>query len=166
VKPGQAWLPEFNNEMAITRRLLERVPDRKFDWKPHEKSGTLGWLAGHVAIMPMWAIVTLTTDGLDVEGPNPEMPKMTTRDELLKVFDENLTKARAILEDVTAETLSGKWTFRAGERVIFSEPRAGVLRGFVMNHLIHHRAQLSVYLRLLDVPVPGIYGPSADEPNM
>ncbi len=166
MNPGHALLPEFDHEMANTRRTLERVPESKFGWKPHEKSGTLGWLAGHVATMPLWATVTLTTSGLDVTAPNDYKPVMETREQLLEVFDQNLKQARAALEKATAETLAEPWTLRSGDNVIFTFPKADVMRGFVMNHMIHHRAQLTVYLRLLDVPVPALYGPSADEGTM
>ncbi|HWR54611.1 MAG TPA: DinB family protein [Bryobacteraceae bacterium] len=167
MNPGQVLLPEFDHEMANTRRALERVPDGKFGWKPHEKSGTLGWLAGHIAMMPLWAKVTLTTPGLDVmAGDEYKQPAMDTREQLLAVFDEHLADARATIEKATAETFGEPWTLRSGEDEIFTSPKAVVMRSFVMNHMIHHRAQLTVYLRMLDVPVPGLYGPSADEGTM
>ena len=166
MNPGQMLLPEFDHEMANTRRMLERVPDGKFGWKPHEKSGALGWLAGHVAMMPLWAKITLTTPGLDLEAPFDYKPVIDTREQLLQVFDEHLKEARTLLAEAEPETFAASWTLRRGETEIFSMPRAAVMRSFVMNHMIHHRAQLSVYLRLLDVPVPGLYGPSADEGTM
>lgn len=160
---NQAILPEFKHEAASTRKILERVPFEKADWKPHEKSYTLARMAGHVAEILQWATAAVTTDGLDFArgGYAPFFP--ATGDELLNRFETNYQAALRHLEQATDETLMGEWTLQHGETVIFTLPRMATLRSFVMNHLIHHRGQLSVYLRLLDVPVPGMYGPSADE---
>jgi uncharacterized damage-inducible protein DinB len=163
---GQSMLPEFDQEMQSTRKTLERCPDEKWGWKPHEKSGTVGWLAGHIAMMPGWTAVTLTTDQLDyapVDGPAYQPPKTDNRKELLAVFDKNVADARAALAGVSDAEMMKPWKLLAGGKEIFTMPRVACIRGMVMNHLIHHRAQLTVYYRLLGVPVPGLYGPSADE---
>jgi uncharacterized damage-inducible protein DinB len=161
-----ALLPEFDMEMASTRKLLERVPVEKAEFKPHAKSGSLGWLAWHVADLPHWVVETVNKDELDFAPagvPRPAPPKVDSREALLASFDKKVADARAAIAGVSDERLAGPWTLKAGGNVIFTMPRATVLRSFVMNHLIHHRAQLGVYLRLNDVPVPGMYGPSADE---
>jgi len=157
-----ALLPEFDHEMTTTRRLLERLPEDKFDWKPHAKSFSLGQLAQHVATIPMWGSVTVTQTELDVSaGAQP--PAMKTRAELLAAFDQNVSTTRAALSGKSDAELMVPWSLKSGSHTIFSLPRAGVWRSFVLSHLVHHRGQLSVYLRLLDVPLPSIYGPSADE---
>src|SRR3954471_3052921 len=159
-------LPEFENEMANTRKTLERVPDDKFSWKPHEKSMTLGGLATHLANIPSWTKETFARNELDVAppgGPEYRLEEKKSTAELLAAFDENVATARAALEAASDEGWQEKWSLLMGGKTIFTLPRTAVMRGFVMNHLIHHRAQLGVYLRLLDVPVPSIYGPSADE---
>lgn len=161
-----ALLPEFDMEMASTRKVLERVPVENSDFKPHPKSGSLGWLAWHVADLPHWVVETVNKDELDfapVGVPRPAPPKVESREALLASFDQKVAAARAAIAGVSDERLAGSWTLKAGGHTIFTMPRAAVLRSFVMNHLIHHRAQLGVYLRLNDVPVPGMYGPSADE---
>ena len=159
---GASLVPEFDMEMANTRKALERVPDDKLDYKPHEKSFSLRDLAAHVANIPTWTDITLTTTELDLEQPfDRTLP--TTRDEILSHFDESVSSARAVLEKTSAEEMKVDWTLRTGDQVWFSQPRSQIFRSFVMSHLIHHRAQLTVYLRLLDIPVPGMYGPSADE---
>jgi len=163
---SQMMLPEFEHEMASTRKTLERVPDDKFSWKPHEKSMTLGGLATHLSNIPSWTKNTFEADELDLapegqEAPRLEQAKSTA--DLLKTFDQNVAAARAALQFATDDKWMGPWSLLHGGKTIFTLPRAGVMRGFVMNHMIHHRAQLGVYLRLLDVPVPSIYGPSADE---
>jgi uncharacterized damage-inducible protein DinB len=163
---GQMMLGEFEQEMQGTRKVLERVPEEKWDWKPHTKSGTVGWLAGHVANLPGWATMTLQTEQFDyapVNGPTYQPPKITNRKELLAEFDKNVGEARAAISKASDEEMMKNWTLLAGGQKIFTMPRAAVLRGVVFNHLIHHRAQLTVYYRLLDVAVPGLYGPSADE---
>ena len=159
-------LPEFEHEMANTRKTLERVPDDKFSWKPHEKSTTLGGLSTHLANIPSWTAMTFDRDELDVSPPGEppyRLEEAKSRAELLEAFDKNVTSARAALEAATDENWQGNWSLLMTGKTIFTLPRTAVMRGFVMNHLIHHRAQLGVYLRLLDVPVPSIYGPSADE---
>jgi uncharacterized damage-inducible protein DinB len=163
---NQMMLPEFDLEMANTRKTLERVPDDKFEWKPHEKSMTLGGLATHLSNIPSWTKNTFEADELDLAPPGKEVPRLEqakSTAEILETFDKNVASARAALESASDESFFGKWSLLYGGKAIFTLPRAAVMRGFVMNHLIHHRAQLGVYLRLLDVPVPSIYGPSADE---
>ncbi len=163
---SQALLPEFDQEMANTRKTLERVPDDRFDWKPHPKSGTMGWLAGHVANIPGWAATSIEKDSLDIQPPGappPQMPVPRSRKEILDLFDQGSATARAAITSASDEHLMKPWTLLQGGKTIFTMPRIAVLRGFVMNHLIHHRAQLGVYLRLNDIPVPSTYGPSADE---
>ena len=163
---AQSLLPEFDNEMANTRKTLERVPDAKFDWKPHSKSGSMGWLAGHLANLPMWAAVAIHQDSLDIEpadGQKFQLPKTTNQKELLEVFDKNVADARKAIAAATDEQLMKPWSLLKTGKPIFTFPKVGVLRAFVLNHIIHHRAQLGVYLRLNDIPVPSIYGPSADE---
>jgi uncharacterized damage-inducible protein DinB len=159
-------LPEFDHEMANTRKTLERVPDDKFAWKPHEKSMSLGGLSTHLANIPSWTPQTFDRDELDIAPPGEppyRVEEAKSRAELLAAFDKNVASARAALEAAGDENWQGKWSLLMGGSPIFTLPRTAVMRGFVMNHLIHHRAQLGVYLRLLDVPVPSIYGPSADE---
>ena len=163
---SQMFLPEFDQESANTRKTLERVPDDKWDWKPHAKSGTLGWLAGHVATLPDWIAVTINSDHLDfapIDGPRYEAPKTRNRKELLEVFDKLSAKARAAIAGASDEHLMKPWTLLMGGQTLFTMPRAAVLRGFGFNHIIHHRGQLTMYLRSLDIPLPALYGPSADE---
>ena len=159
---ADALLPEFDHEMSTTRKLLERVPDGKFDWKPHEKSMTLGALAQHVATIPMWGSETLKKSAVDIGG-TAQLPALGTRDAILAAFDTNVAGARAALVGASDAEMMAPWTLKSGGHTIFTMPRAAVWRGFVVSHLVHHRGQLSVYLRLQDVPLPSIYGPSADE---
>jgi len=163
---GQSLLPEFDQEMQNTRKVLERCPDEKWSWKPHEKSGTLGWLAGHVANMVSWLPYTIQTEELDyapVGGPSYEPPKITNRKELLAEFDKNVKDAKSALQSVSDAEMLKNWRLLAGGQEIFAMPRIAAIRGMVLNHHIHHRAQLTVYLRLLNVADPGLYGPSADK---
>jgi uncharacterized damage-inducible protein DinB len=163
---GQSMLPEFDQEMQSTRKVLERVPDDKWGWKPHEKSGTVGWLASHIGTVPGWITMTINTDELDyapVNGPGYEPPKITNRKELLAAFDKESTEARAALADVSDADIIKGWKLLAGGKEIFTLPKIACIRSMCLNHMIHHRAQLTVYFRLMGVPVPGLYGPSADE---
>jgi uncharacterized damage-inducible protein DinB len=157
-----ALLPEFDHEMTVTRKLLERVPDDKFDWKPHPTSMSLGQLAQHVATIPMWGSATLNLSELDLGG-NQQLPPMKSRAELLAAFDQNVATTRTALTGKGDGELMVPWALKRDGRTIFTMPKAGVWRGFVVSHLIHHRAQLSVYLRMNDVPIPSMYGPSGDE---
>jgi uncharacterized damage-inducible protein DinB len=166
---SQMLLPEFDKEMTTTRMTLERVPEDKFGWKPHEKSMTMLRLAGHIADMPSWASFTINQDSLDVApvgAPPYEAPKLQSRKDILDLFDKNVASARAAIEKASDENLGKPWSLLMGGKNIFTMPRAAVLRSMVMNHIIHHRAQLGVYLRLNDIPVPASYGPSADEGTM
>jgi uncharacterized damage-inducible protein DinB len=159
-----ALLPEFDHEMATTRKLLERVPEDKLDWKPHTKSFSLGALAGHVATIPMWGAETLAKSEVNI-GSTPPPAAPPSKSELLASFDKNVAATRAELTGKTDAELMGMWSLKRGTQTIFAMPKTVVWRSFVLNHLVHHRGQLSVYLRLLDVPLPSIYGPSADEAN-
>ena len=160
-----ALLPEFDHEMSVTRKVLERVPDGRSDWKPHEKSMSLGQLSQHVATIPSWGSVILNQNELDL-GTTPQTPPLRTRAELLSTFDALVAETRAALVNKTDAELMVPWALKKDGHSIFSMPKASVWRSFVMSHLVHHRGQLSVYLRLNDVPVPSIYGPSADEGQM
>lgn len=157
-----ALLAEYDHEMTVTRKLLERVPDDRFDWRPHPKSMTLGALAQHLATIPFWGLVTLTEKELDLgAGPAPE--PLTTRAAVLEKFDGVTAQTRAALTGRSDADLLVPWALKKDGHQIFSMPRAQVWRTFVISHLIHHRGQMSLYLRLNDLPVPSIYGPSADE---
>ena len=159
---SQALLPEFDQEMANTRKLLERVPDGKNDYKPHEKSMALGRLASHVAEMPGWGKTTLETELLELEpGMKPFIAGSSK--ELLETFDKNVADARKAIETASDADWMKTWTMKFGGKEVMSLPRVAVMRGVVINHMIHHRAQLGVYLRLNDIEIPGMYGPSADE---
>jgi len=161
-----ALLPEFDHEMAGTRRVLERVAADRMDWRPHEKSWTMGGLATHVATLPSWTGITVNADSFDMapkDGAAPQAPEAKSTDELLSRFDENVRGARETIAAASDETLLGSWSLLAGGETMFTQPKIAVLRGFVMNHMIHHRAQLGLYLRLCGLPVPALYGPSADE---
>ena len=163
---SQALLPEFDHEMAGTRKTLERVPESQLGWRPHVKSMTLGGLASHLANLPSWIGYTVERDSLDlapVGQPALRQQEKTSRQALLDHFDRHLTEGRTLLAAASDETLLAPWTLLGGGKPYFTMPRVAVLRSFVMNHNVHHRAQLGVYLRLLDVAVPGLYGPSADE---
>lgn len=161
-----ALLPEFDQEMASTRKTLERVPENKFGWKPHEKSGAMGWLAAHIANLPGWLVMTMKQDSLDlapggVQVQPPPPPKDSK--EMLATFDKNVKEARAALAAASDAELMKPWSLLKNGTVMMTLPKAAVVRSFIMNHLIHHRAQLGVYLRLNNIAVPAIYGPSADE---
>jgi uncharacterized damage-inducible protein DinB len=156
-------IPEFDHEMMSTRKVLERVPEERFGWKPHEKSFSLGALATHVATLPTWGTETLTRSEIDV-GNGRTVAAIASKSELLATFDGNVAQARTALIGKTDAELLAMWSLKRNGKTVFSMPKTAVLRSFVLSHLIHHRGQLSVYLRLLDVPVPSIYGPSGDEP--
>jgi uncharacterized damage-inducible protein DinB len=161
---ADSLLPEFDREMGLTRRYLERVPDGQFAWKPHDKSMTLGRLAEHLAELPQWASVSIKEGGIDMSTPRPaDYRSPATRAEVLAMFDRHVADARASLSGRTDPELLAPWTLKNQGKQVFTMPKIAVLRGFVMNHLIHHRGQMSVYLRLHNVPLPSVYGPSADE---
>jgi uncharacterized damage-inducible protein DinB len=158
-----ALLPEFDHEMGTTRRLLERVPEDKLGWQPHKKSMTLGRLATHIAEIPNWA-QTIIKDSVFEMDPGKFVPKTAaSRAELLKTFDDSVAAARALVAGATDADLTTFWTMKSGGHDVISLPKAAAWRSFVMSHGVHHRGQLSVYLRENDVPIPPIYGPSADE---
>jgi uncharacterized damage-inducible protein DinB len=161
---GKLLAGELQHEAISTRKLLERVPQDKLAWKPHEKSMTLARLAQHVAEIPEWTKATILSDELDFAKTPYTPPEITSTKQITDIFDKSFKESIEILEKTSDEEFMKNWTLKNGEQVYFTMPKAGVMRGFVMSHLIHHRGQLSVYLRLLDVPIPSIYGPSADEP--
>lgn len=164
---AESILPEFDQEMASARKVLEQIPDDKFSWKAHPKSNSIGWNANHLAEIPGWVEGTLTTDSWDIApvgGERYQSPALTTRKAVLELFDQNVAAARKAIQVVKEEDLGTMWSLLDGGKPYFTLPRAAVIRTFVLNHLIHHRAILCVYLRLNDLPVPGMYGPSGDEP--
>lgn len=155
-------LPEFDHEMTTTRKLLERVPEDRLAWKPHAKSFSLGELATHLTELAMWGGATLQQSEINLAEGGTRTPA-ASRAELLSAFDKNVASTRALLVGKTDAELMAPWALKRGDQTIFSMPKAVVWRSFVLSHLIHHRGQLSVYLRMQDVPLPSIYGPSADE---
>jgi uncharacterized damage-inducible protein DinB len=161
----QALLPEFDHESAVTRTLLERVPEGRTDWKPHPKSMSLGQLAAHIAAIPGWAVLALRFPEFDLAPPGAPKhvpPAWESRAATLATFDEKTVKGRAALAAATDLDLQQPWALKKGGETMFVMPRGSVLRTMVLSHGIHHRAQLGVYLRMLDVPVPAMYGPTAD----
>ena len=159
-----ALIREFDLELPYTRRSLERVPIDKFTWKPHEKSMTLGWLATFLALVPTWGVMAIEKDEFDPSasgGKRPDLP--ASMDALLGLFDENYTALRKALAETTDTHLQTDWTLKPGGQVLFTQPRWLVLREYILNHIVHHRAQLGVYLRLQGIAVPAIYNDSADE---
>jgi len=160
-----AMLPEFDREMGLTRRVLDRVPDGRFDWRPHPTSVTLGRLAEHLAEMPLWVTLTMTRSTLEMTTGRPaDHVPPATRDAVLALFDTHLKAGRANLAGKTDAEFRAPWTLTGGGKEVFTMPKVAVIRNFVLNHMIHHRGQFSVYLRMLEVPIPSIYGPSGDEP--
>lgn len=157
-----AFLGEFDHEMANARKTLERVPDAEWDWRPDPKSFSMGSLATHIATIPMWGSLTLTTTQLDLK-PEDRPPVPTNRKELLAQFDKHVAEAKAAIQAASDDALSEPWTLSVGGKPVFTLPRRAVLRSMVFNHLYHHRGQLTVYFRLKGIPVPALYGPSADE---
>ncbi len=158
----ELFLQEFDLEMPGTRKILERVPEARFTWKPHEKSMTLGRLASHVADLPARCSAIIATEEL-VRQPGFTPWTASSTADLLDHFDTAASNARAALAGLHENQLSVVWTIKMGDRVLASIPRVMALRRIFMDHIIHHRAQLGVFLRLLDVPIPGLYGPSADD---
>ena len=166
MKLSELFLPEFDQEMISVQKTLERIPEDKLTWKPHEKSMPLGRLAGHVAELSGWAANTIQSDSLDLMpvGQPPMQPTIaTSRQQVLEVFKKNRDASRQAIAGASDEHLMKNWSLLRAGQTIMTMPRVNVLRMFCMNHLIHHRAQLGVYLRLNDIPVPSVYGPSADE---
>lgn len=159
-----ALMPEFDHEMAVTRRVLERVPMADAAWKPHEKSMSMGGLATHIANIPSWAATIMRKEAYDMAGDGGErMTPFTDQASLLNHFDVHAGQARALLAAAPDAELMVPWTLKQGDHVVLTMPRVAALRAFIYSHVIHHRGQMSVYLRLRNVPVPSIYGPSADE---
>lgn len=164
---GKRMLPEFEIEMAVTRTMLERVPEDKLDWAPHPKSMTMGRLASHLAEMPSWSPAFIEADEWDMAptdgGAEYSPPNLGTVAEMLDVFDQGVVKAKELLANVSDEAMLSSWSFKRAGEILSSAPKISVIRRMLMNHLIHHRAQLGIYLRLNDVPVPQTFGPTADE---
>jgi len=156
-------LGDLQSELQTTRRVLERAPDEHFDWKPHEKNFTLGEMASHIANLLSWGTMILATDELDLDAEYPAQSAAENSAELLEIFDEKSAALLKALDVANDEQMLGTWALRMGEQEISAMSRVANIRGFVVNHMIHHRGQLTMYLRLLDVPVPAVYGPSADE---
>lgn len=166
MKYAEMILPEFDQEMASTRKVLERIPEDKLEWKAHPKSHTIGWNANHVADIPIWLVMVLTKSSLDIApvgAPPYQSPNLATRREILELFDRNVAAARQAITNVKDEDVGKPWSLEQGGKPIFTMPKGAVVRSMVLNHLIHHRAHLCVYLRLNNIPVPGMYGPSGDE---
>lgn len=156
-------IAELQHEATVTRTVLERVPTDKFDYKPHEKSMSFGELASHIVDSYTWYEGTLNLEEIDFATTDYTPFKASSSEELLESFDKNVAAAAELISNASDEDLMVNWTMRAGDQVMFSMPRIQVIRAMLMNHMIHHRGQLSVYLRLNDIAVPQIYGPSADE---
>jgi uncharacterized damage-inducible protein DinB len=160
---ADAMLQELQYECAITRKLLERIPEDKLEWKPHEKSMPLGRLATHITEIPQWAGVIVDQGELDMATIDFQPTILGSRADLLDSLQKNLDKFEDVMKGKDDQALLENWQLKHGDKVIFDLPKVAVLRSSVLNHIVHHRGQLSVYLRENDVPVPAIYGPSADE---
>jgi uncharacterized damage-inducible protein DinB len=163
---SQALLPEYDQEMANTRKVLQQIPEDKLDWKAHPKSNTIGWVSNHLANLPSWATETMKSESFDVAppgGPAFKLPEGKSKAAILEMFDKHVAEARAAISAASDADFMKTWTLLKGGQKLFSMPRIGVLRSMVLNHSIHHRGILCVYLRLNNVPVPGLYGPSGDE---
>jgi len=159
---NKAIIAELEHEAAGTRRVLNSLPEGNLGWRPHEKSYTISYLAQHITQLPVWVVMTIKHSELDLsKGFDRKMAE--TKADILALFEEHLATAKEVLQNVTDEEMEEKWTLRNGDHVMFTLPRKIVLRYMVLNHIVHHRGQLTVYLRLLNIPVPGLYGPSADE---
>ena len=163
----QGLMAEFDHEASTTRKLLELIPDAKLSWKPHDKSFTLAQLSGHLATIPEWGQAILADDHFDLvkgaEAGQPPPPATTA--EVLQRFDSSIAQFRSTAEGVDEKGLMAPWQLRKGDEVLMEMPRVACARSFIMNHIVHHRGQLTVYLRMLDVPLPSVYGPTADNPD-
>src|SRR5256712_3569543 len=170
MKLSDLFLSEFDHEMSTARTTLERIPEDKLSWKPHEKSMPLNRLAGHIAELAGWAVPTIEQESLDFRPPGqppPFQPTIaTSRKQVLEIFDKNREASRRSIAAASDEHLMKNWSLLNAGQTILTMPRFAVLRSFCINHIIHHRAQLGVYLRLNNVPVPSVYGPSADEGSL
>ncbi len=165
---AELLLPEFDDEMTATRRVLERVPDGKTSWVPHPKSMTLGRLATLIAELPAWVVNTIKLDELDIMppgGPPLKFEALPSTREILGLFDKNVAAARTALTGASDAEFKKPWTFKVAGRSVATNPKFTVYRRTVLNHLVHHRGQLTVYLRMNGAAVPAVYGPTADEPN-
>lgn len=161
---AESLLPEFDREMGLTRHVLERVPAGQFSWKPHEKSMTLGRLAEHLAELPTWFTAAITQNEVDLSTPRPpDYRSPETPAAVLAMFDRNVAEARAAIAGRGDGELMAPWTLKKQGHEIFTMPKIAVIRTFALNHLVHHRGQMTVYLRLHNIALPSIYGPSADE---
>jgi uncharacterized damage-inducible protein DinB len=158
-----AFIAELKHESSLTKKILERVPLDKKEWKPHEKSMTLGRLATHIAQTPHWITDIIRIDDYDFATRSTKPVTAASQEELINIFQTTLDTAITDLDKMSDEDLNKKWIVRVGEKVMYDTPKKVAIRGWAFSHMIHHRGQLSVYLRLLDIPVPGMYGPSADE---
>ena len=156
-------LADYDHEMGTTRKLLDRLPDDRLSWKPHPRSMSLGGLATHLSNIPRWGATILNDASFDLAAAPPDMQEKTSRAEILAAFDDTCRLTRGWMAAMSDAELQSPWTLLRGGQQVFSVPRIAAFRSFVLHHVIHHRGQLSVYLRLNDVPVPAIYGPSADE---
>ena len=166
MKISELFLSEFDQEMTASRKTLERIPEDKLSWKPHPKSMPLDRLAGHLAELAGWASPTILQDSLDfmpAGGPPMQPTIATSRKQVLEIFDKNRDESRKAIAGASDEHLMKNWSLLRGGQTLMTMPRFVVLRSFFMSHMIHHRAQLGVYLRLNNIPVPSVYGPSADE---
>ena len=163
---AQRYLPEFEQEMGMTRKMLERVTDGIMDYTPHPKSMTAGQLASHIAEMPQWGAITARVDDLDInppDGPAMEPSVAGSVADLMESFENNVAEMTAAVGGLSDEQMLAQWTLLSGGHELFTMPRIAVFKSMILSHIIHHRAQLGVYLRLNDIPVPGMYGPSADD---
>jgi len=163
---GKSFLPELEMEMASTRKTIERIPDDKLDWKAHEKSNSMGWVANHLAEIPGWVAGTMAADVWDLnpaDGEPYQSPKLTSTSEIVALFDANVAEAKAALAAADDAEFSKMWSLVSGGETMLEMPKMGVMRMWVLNHTIHHRGHLCVYLRLNDIAVPALYGPSGDE---
>jgi uncharacterized damage-inducible protein DinB len=163
---AQSMLPEFDNEMASTRKMMERIPEDRLSWKPDPRSMSLGQLAAHIVEMTGWGTTTLQTESLNMDPGTHTPLVLASRDQAVQEFDKNWQGFRAALGGATDEDMMKMWTLTIAGNPLFSMPRIAVVRSMIMNHIIHHRAQLTVYYRMTGVPVPALYGPSADEGSM
>jgi uncharacterized damage-inducible protein DinB len=163
---AETFLPEFDQEMAITRRVLERIPDDKLGWKAHPKSNTIGWVGAHLAEIPGWVEGTLTQNAWDLNPPGGvpyQSPVLANVGEMLEMFDRNVAAGRKAIATTSDAEYQQPFSLLSAGQTFFTMPRVGVIRTWVLNHTVHHRAILTVYLRLNDIPLPGVYGPSGDE---
>jgi len=160
---AESLLPDFDHEMAVTREVLARVPAQAFDWRPHETAFTMGALASHLAQVPRWGMSILRRDSHDLAGAPAPRPSLPSPAEVLEQFDRHVSDVRRLLLETSDGELQAPWTLTRGREVLMSMPRIAALRRFLLHHVVHHRGQMTVYLRLQQVPVPPIYGPSADE---